>query len=130
MKFSIETAARVYAAGRNYINLGLGFATSAGVISIAQDKSLTDSFNEIYQGVSLIVHGASSIGQVAIVIGGPIVGGVLAWYAQRSAKATSSAATIGGDPATVVVPGPNGTATVTLPPQLAAPALDAQKKAA
>jgi hypothetical protein len=131
MKFSIETAARVYAAGRNYISLGLGFAASAGVISAAQDKSLTDSFNEIYQGVSLIVHGATSVWQVAVVIGAPIVGGVVAWYAQRSAKATSNAAAIGANPATEVVPAPNGGAVVTIKdPAMASAALDAQKKAA
>lgn len=107
MKFSLETVARVYAAGRNYIALGLGFATSAGIISASQNKTLTDSLGDIYQGVSLIVHGATSISVVAITVGGPIAAVVVAWYAQRSAKVENQAKAVQAavvDPNTPISP--------------------------
>lgn len=47
-----------------------------------------------------------------------------------SSSAAGQAAAIGANPKTIVNPAPNGTATVTLPPDMAAVALDAQKKAA
>jgi hypothetical protein len=128
---SFETLARFYAAARNYASLAIGFATSIGLISIAQQKTMTDGLSEIYAGISEIVHGAGSIWQVLVVVGGPFVAAVLAWYAQRSAKAKSSAAAIGANPTTIVNALPDGKATVLLTdPEQAKAALDAQKKAA
>lgn len=86
MKISLETVARIYAAGRNYANLAAGAAFSLGLVSASQNKTVTESLAEIANGVSMIVHGFTSIWQVAVVVGAPVVGGVLAWYAQRSAK--------------------------------------------
>lgn len=132
MKFiSFETLARFYAAARNYASLGIGFAASIGVISVAQQKSMTDGLSDIVSGVSQIVHGAASIWQVLVVVGGPFVAAVLAWFAQRSAKGTSNAASLGANPSTEVVPAPNGGAVITVKdPAMASAALDAQKKAA
>lgn len=86
MKLSVETLARIYAAGRNYASLVIGFCTSLGLISVAQSKTLTESLGQIYDGVALITQGFTSIWQVLVVVGGPFVGAILAWYAQRSAK--------------------------------------------
>lgn len=104
MKLSLETLARLYAAGRNYANMGIGFAASVGLISVVQQKTLTDGLSDIYAGVSQIVHGAGSIWQVLVIVGGPFVGAVLAWYAQRSAKDANKAdAIIAANPGTKIV---------------------------
>ncbi len=94
MAFSLETVARIYASGRNYVNLGLGFATSVGLFSVAQSKTLTESLTEVYTGISQVAHGLTSIWQVLVVVGAPAVGAVLAWYAQRSAKTENKQASI------------------------------------
>ncbi len=110
MKLSFETLARIYAGGRNYANLIIGFCTSLGLISIAQQKSLLESLNEVYAGVSQIAHGLSSIWQVLVVVGGPFVGAVLAWYAQRSAKTINQATSVKAavvDPRTPISPATN-----------------------
>lgn len=104
MKLSLETLARLYAAGRNYANMGIGFAASVGLISVVQQKTLTDGLSDIYAGVSQIVHGAGSIWQVLVIVGGPFIGAVLAWYAQRSAKTDNKAqAIVTEKPGTVIV---------------------------
>jgi hypothetical protein len=130
MKLSFETLARIYAAGRNYANMIVGFAASLGLISVAQQKTLTESLGEVWSGISQIAHGLTSIWQVLVVVGGPFVGAVLAWYAQRSAKGEAQAAAIGANPDTKVEPQPDGSAKVTLPPPLAKAAIAADKKAA
>lgn len=104
MKLSLETVARLYAAGRNYANMAIGFAASLGLISAAQSKTLTESLSEVWAGISQIVHGLTSIWQVLVIVGGPFVGAVLAWYAQRSAKTDNKAASITKEvPGTIVV---------------------------
>lgn len=91
MTLSIETVARLYAAGRNYANMAIGFAASLGLVSAAQSKTLSESLTEVWSGVSQIVHGLTSIWQVLAIVGGPFVGALLAWYAQRSAKTENKA---------------------------------------
>ena len=107
MAFSLETLGRIYAAGRNYANMGLGFAAGAGVITVAQDKGAIDALDEIGKGLSLVFHGASSLYAIGVVVIGPAIGGVLSWYAQRSAKVSSQAAAVKAavtDPNTEVAP--------------------------
>lgn len=94
MKLSIGMIGQIYAAGRNYINLILGFCTSLGLLSVTQSKTLTESFAEVYQGISLIAHGFTSIWQVLVVVGGPLVGAIVAWWASRSAKPENQAASL------------------------------------
>lgn len=94
MKLSLETVARFYAAGRNYANMAIGFAAGAGVLSAAQDKTLTDALNEMATGIGLLVHGATSAYQVGVIVLGPLIGGVLAWMAQRSARNDNKAASL------------------------------------
>lgn len=104
MKLSFETLARIFAAGRNYANLVIGFCASLGLISVAQQKTLTESLSEMAAGLSQIVHGLSSIWQILVVVGGPFVGAILAWYAQRSAKTVNQSDAVTKSGAVVVAP--------------------------
>lgn len=107
MNISTETIGRLWASGRNYINLILGFAAGTGVISAAQDKGLMDSLAEMYNGVSMIIHGATSAWTILAVIAAPIVGPILARMASNSAKATNQAVAVKAaivDPNTPVTP--------------------------
>lgn len=91
MAFSTETIGRLYASGRNYANLAIGFASGIGIISAAQNKGLMDSLTEIGNGISQIVHGATSAWQILAVIAAPIIGPILAKLASNSAKTSNQA---------------------------------------
>lgn len=107
MTISIETIGRLYASGRNYVNSGLGLLTGIGLMSAAQNKSLTDSLAEIYNGVSQIVHGATSAWQIIAVVAAPILTPIIARYASKSATTNSQAAAIKAaivDPNTPITP--------------------------
>ncbi len=91
MAFSTETIGRLYASGRNYANLAIGFASGIGIISAAQNKGLMDSLSEIGNGISQIVHGATSAWQILAVVAAPIIGPILAKMASNSAKVTNQA---------------------------------------
>lgn len=91
MTFSTETVGRLWASGRNYANLGIGFASGIGLLSAAQNKGLMDSLGEMYNGVSMIVHGASSAWAIIAVIAAPIIGPILARLASNSAKVENQA---------------------------------------
>lgn len=94
MAFSTETIGRLYASGRNYINSGLGLLTGIGLMSAAQNKGLTDSLAEIYNGVSQVVHGATSAWQIIAVIAAPILTPIIARYASNTAKTVNQAAAV------------------------------------
>lgn len=94
MAFSTETIGRLYASGRNYLGQILAFGAGVGVISAAQDKGLMDALNEIYTGVSMVVHGATSFWTIATVVAAPIVGPLLARWASNSAKVSNQAAAV------------------------------------
>jgi hypothetical protein len=94
MNISTETIGRVYASGRNYLNLIIGFASGIGVVSASQSKGLTDSLSEIYNGLSQVVHGATSFWQIIAVVAAPIVGPILARMASNSAKIANQAAAV------------------------------------
>lgn len=107
MAFSTETIGRLYASGRNYINSGLGLLTGIGLMSAAQNKGLTDSLAEIYNGVSQVVHGATSAWQIIAVIAAPILTPIIARYASNTAKTVNQAAAVKAaivDPNTPVAP--------------------------
>lgn len=91
MAFSTETIGRLYASGRNYVNLGIGFASGIGLLSAAQNKGLTDALGEMYNGISMIVHGATSAWTILAVVLAPIVGPILARMASNSAKVSNQA---------------------------------------
>lgn len=83
---SLETVGRLYASGRNYANMGLGFAAGVGIISAAQNKDFLDALGEVYQGVTLVVHGGTAIWTMVAAILAPITGAFLARKASNSAK--------------------------------------------
>lgn len=91
---SLETVGRLYASGRNYANLGLGFAAGVGIISAAQNKDFTDALGEVYQGVTLVVHGGTAIWTMIAAIAAPVVGGIIARFASNSAKTENRQANI------------------------------------
>lgn len=107
MAFSTETIGRLYASGRNYVNLGIGFASGIGLISAAQNKGLMDALSEMYNGVSMIVHGATSAWTILAVVAAPIVGPILARMASNSAKVENQAPAVLAaikDPNTPIAP--------------------------
>lgn len=91
MGISTETIGRLYASGRNYINSGVGLLTGIGLMSAAQNKGLMDALNEMYNGVSQIVHGATSAWTILAVLLAPIVTPILSRMASNSAKVENQA---------------------------------------
>lgn len=94
MAFSTETIGRLLASGRNYVGQIIAFAGGIGVMSAAQEKGLTDALNEIWTGISQVVHGASSAWTIIAVVAAPIIGPLLARWASNSAKVDKQAAAI------------------------------------
>lgn len=94
MGFSVETVGRLWASGRNYANLGIGFAAGIGVLSAAQNQGINAALTQIYDGVSQVITGATSLWQIVAVIAAPIVGPILARMASKSAKTDSQAASV------------------------------------
>lgn len=104
MAFSTETIGRLLASGRNYASTIVGFVGGIGLMSAAQSKGLMDALNEMINGVSMIVHGASSAWQI-LVVAFPIIGIIMAKMASNSAKTVNQAAAVGAavkDPNTPV----------------------------
>ena len=93
MTISTETVGRLLASGRNYASVLVGFIGGIGVVSTAQDKDLTDSISEIFNGLSMVFHGATSLWQI-LMIAFPIIGVVLAKFASNSAKVINQAAAV------------------------------------
>lgn len=104
MNISTETIGRLLASGRNYASTIVGFIGGVGLMSASQSKGLTDAFNEMINGVSMTVHGATSAWQI-LVVAFPIIGVVMAKLASRSAKVDNQAAAVKAavaDPSTEV----------------------------
>lgn len=93
MPFSTETIGKLWASGRNYASMVVGFIGGVGIISAAQSKGMTDSLTEIYNGVNMIVHGATSFWQIAIAAF-PILAVLFAKLASNSAKTDNQAAAV------------------------------------
>lgn len=107
MQISTETIGRLLASARGYTQWFVGFCTSLGLISAANSKTLTDSFTEVWNGLSMIVHGFTSIWQVGIVVLGPVVGVALAKWSSNSAKLPNQVAAVQAavvDPNTPIPP--------------------------
>lgn len=119
MAFSVETVGKLFAAGRNYASLIVGFVGGVGVISASQSKGLTDSFDEIFNGLSMVVHGATSAWQI-LVVAFPIIGIVMAQFAARSARLDSQAKAV---KAAVV------DANTPVPPEVKATIIETAKEA-
>jgi hypothetical protein len=103
--FSVETVGKLYASGRNYLGSFLGLVTGIGLMSAAQNKGLMDSLQQMYDGVSQVVQGATSAWQIIAVIAAPIITPILARFASNSAKTDSQAKAVQAaiaDPSTPV----------------------------
>lgn len=106
MALSSETVSRLLASGRNYASTLVGFIGGVGVVSASQSKGLTDALNEIFNGLSMVFHGATSLWQI-LVVAFPIIGVVLARFASNSAKVVNQAAAVKAavvDPNTPIPP--------------------------
>ena len=93
MKISTETIGKWYAEGRNYGSMILGFATGIGLMTAAQQQGMMDALNQMYQGVLMIVSGATSFYQI-LIVAFPIVGVMLAKWAKKSATVDSQSAAL------------------------------------
>ncbi len=90
MAFSTETVGRLLASGRNYASTIVGFVGGIGLMSAAQQKGFTDALNEIFNGLSQIIHGATSLWQI-LIVAFPIIGVLMARMASNSAKVSNQA---------------------------------------
>jgi len=93
MNISTETIGRLLASGRNYASTFVGFVGGIGLMSASQQKGFTDALNEIFNGLSQIVHGATSLWQI-LIVAFPIIGVVMAKLASRSASVDSQASAL------------------------------------
>src|SRR5215207_10050903 len=93
MAFSTETIGQLLASGRHYVSTTVGFIGGIGIMSAAQSKGLTDAFQEIFDGVSMIVHGSTSAWAI-LVVAFPIIGGLMGKIASNSASLPSQAAAL------------------------------------
>ncbi len=93
MQISTETIGKWLAEGRNYGSTIVGFIGGIGLMSAAQQKGMMDALNEIWTGVSQIVHGATSFWQIAVVAF-PIISVVFAKMAKKSASVDNQAAAL------------------------------------
>ena len=106
MTLSAETIGRLLASGRNYASTIVGFIGGVGVVSASQSKGLTDALNEIFNGLSMVFHGATSLWQI-LVVAFPIIGLAMGKFASNSAKVTNQAPAVLAavkDPATPIPP--------------------------
>jgi hypothetical protein len=106
MNISTETIGKLLASGRNYASTLVGFVGGIGIVSASQNKGLTDSINEIFNGLSMVFHGFTSFWQI-LVVAFPIIGVVMAKMASNSAKVTNQAAAVKAaivDPNTSIAP--------------------------
>lgn len=90
MTFSTETIGRLLASGRNYASTIVGFIGGVGLMSASQQKGFTDALNEIFNGLSQIVHGATSLWQI-LIVAFPVIGVLMARLASNSAKVSNQA---------------------------------------
>ncbi len=106
MQISTETAGKLLASGRNYVSTIVGFIGGIGLMSASQQKGFTDALNEIFNGLSQIVHGATSLWQI-LIVAFPIIGVWMASMAKKSASTPSQAASLKAavnDPNTTISP--------------------------
>lgn len=106
MALSSETVGRLLASGRNYASVVVGFIGGVGVVSASQQKGLSDALSEIFNGLSMVFHGATSLWQI-LIVAFPIIGVIMAKMASNSAKMTNQAPAVLAavkDPATPIPP--------------------------
>lgn len=90
MTLSVETVNKLLASGRNYISTIVGFVGGIGLMSASQQKGVSDALSEIFNGLSQIVHGATSLWGI-LIVAFPVIGLWMGRLASNSAKVTSQA---------------------------------------
>lgn len=106
MTLSVETVNKLLASGRNYISTIVGFVGGIGLMSASQQKGVSDALSEIFNGLSQIVHGATSLWGI-LIVAFPVIGLWMGRLASNSAKVTSQAPAVLAavkDPATPIPP--------------------------
>ena len=93
MALSSETMGRLLASGRNYASTIVGFIGGVGVVSAAQDKGLMDAINEIFKGLGMVLHGATSLWYI-LIAAFPVITVVMARFASSSATVSNQAAAV------------------------------------
>lgn len=107
MNISTETIGRLLASGRGYAQAGIGALGMLGVLSAANQKGLSDGFADIFAGISQMVHGFTSVWQIAAVVITPFASIALAKWSSNSAKTVSQANAVKAaavDPNTPITP--------------------------
>ena len=109
MAISSETIGRLLASGRNYASTIVGFIGGIGLMSASQQKGFSDAIGEIFNGLSQVVHGATSLWQI-LIVAFPIIGIFMAKLASNSAKVSNQAPAVLAavvDPNTPITPETN-----------------------
>lgn len=94
MNISTETIGRLLASGRGYAQAGVGALGMLGVLSAANQKGLTDGFADIFAGLSQMIHGFTSVWQIAAVVLAPFISIALARWSSNSAKTDNQSAAV------------------------------------
>lgn len=106
MALSVETVNKLLASGRNYVSTLVGFVGGIGLMSASQQKGVSDALSEIFNGLSQIVHGATSLWGI-LVVAFPIIGIWMGQIAKKSATVTSQSTSLKAavaDPNTPIPP--------------------------
>jgi hypothetical protein len=93
MAFSTVTIGQLIASGRNYTSTIAGFIGGVGLMSASQSKGLTDAFADIFNGLAMVVSGATNAWGI-LIVAFPIIGGIMAKFASNSASLPSQAAAV------------------------------------
>jgi hypothetical protein len=86
MALSVETVNRLLASGRNYASMAVGLVGGVGLMSLSQQKGVTDALNDIWNGLSLMFHGATSLWQILIVA----FPALAVWFARIASKTATT----------------------------------------
>lgn len=107
MTFSSETVGRLLASGRGYAQAGVGIVFGVGLSNAAQNKGFVDAITEMYNGLLMVVHGATSFWTISVAVFGPLVSFALAKWSSNSAKTENQAKAVVAavaDPNTPITP--------------------------
>lgn len=107
MKISSETVGRLLASGRGYAQFALGIGATLGVISSSQQKTLVESGTEVVNGIMQVAHGLTSIWQILVVVGAPVISVIVARWSSNSAKTVNQAAAVTAATGAIIVAPPD-----------------------
>lgn len=93
MALSSETIGQLLASGRHYVSTTVGFIGGVGIMSAAQSKGLVDAFGQIFDGLKMVMEGATSAGSI-LMVAFPIIGAIMAKFASKSASLPNQAAAV------------------------------------